>query len=178
MRSTGVLLSCKDRGNRTQRSSDDSLHLLENFLKEHYATPQAKRAAAVYRLYREACEQQQIPAVSQRTFYRVRERKATPDVTAVRLGRRAAYTEQRFFHWLEQTTPRHGERSFALAHLDYTQLDILLVSSVTGKPLEKPWLTLLTDAYSRRILGCFLTYDSPSYRSAMMVLRQCVQRHQ
>jgi putative transposase len=55
---------------------------------------------------------------------------------------------------------------------------MVLVSSVTGQPLGKPWVTFLTDAYSRRILACYLTYDPPSYRSVMMALRICVQRHQ
>lgn len=174
----GLLDHVADRGNRTQRISDASMQMLEQYLKEHYVTPQAKRAAAVYRLYREECVRKSLPPVSQRTFYRVRARFTTSEVTAARLGRRAAYPLQPFFWHLDQTTPRHGERPFAIAHLDHTELDILLVSSVTGKPLEKPWATLLTDAYSRRILACYLTYDPPSYRSAMMVFRQCVQRYQ
>ncbi len=33
------------------------------------------------------------------------------------------------------------------------------------------------DAFSRRILAFYLTYDPPSYRSCMMVLRECVRRH-
>ena len=70
------------------------------------------------------------------------------------------------------------ERPFALAHLDHTELDIELVSSVTGKPLGRPWATFLTDAYSRRILACYVTYDPPSYRSVMMAFRECVKRHQ
>jgi len=52
------------------------------------------------------------------------------------------------------------------------------VSSLTGKPLDRPYATFLTDAYSRQILACYLTYDPPSYRSVMMALRICVQRHQ
>ena len=32
------------------------------------------------------------------------------------------------------------------------------------------------DAYSRRILAVYLTFDPPSYRSCMMALRICVQR--
>ena len=43
--------------------------------------------------------------------------------------------------------------------------------------LGRPWLTLLTDAFSRRILALYLTFDPPSYRSCMMVLRECVRRH-
>ncbi len=173
----GLLDQVALRGNRTRRAPDASMQLLHTFLKEHYATPQAKRAAAVYQLYVSECERVHLPAVSERTFYRERAHFATPDVTAARLGRRAAYREHPYFYSLDQTTPRHGQRPFELAHLDHTELDILLVSSVTGKPLEKPWLTLLTDAYSRRILACYLSYDPPSYRSAMMILRICVQRH-
>jgi putative transposase len=174
----GLLDQVASRGNRTPRAPETSMQLLETYLKDHYATPIAKRAAAVYHLYREACTRQGIPPVSERTFYRVRERSTTPEVKASRLGRRAAYAQQPFFWYLDQTTPRHGERPFALAHLDHTELDVLLVSSLTGKPLAKPQLTMLTDAYSRRILALYVSYDPPSYRSAMMTFRACVQRHQ
>ncbi len=174
----GLLDHVASRGNRTPRAPTSSMQLLETVLQDHYAAPQAKRAAAVYRLYREACARQGLPPVSDRTFYRVRARLATPEVMARRLGRRAAYAEQPFFWQLQQTTPRHGERPFAVAHLDHTALDLVLVSSVTGKPLARPYLTMLSDAYSRRILALYVSYDPPSYRAAMMTLRVCVQRHQ
>ena len=173
----GLLDRVAARGNRNQRIEPASLQLLEAALQAHYAAPQGKSAAAVYRLYREQCLKLGLPPVSQQTFYRVRARFATNEVEAKRHGTRAAYASQPFA-WLDQTTPRHGERPFALAHLDHTELDIVLVSSLTGKPLGKPWVTFLTDAYSRRILACYLTYDPPSYRSVMMALRICVQRHQ
>ncbi len=173
----GLLDRVAARGNRNQRIELASLQLLEAALQEHYTAPQGKSAAAVYRLYREQCLKLGLPPVSQQTFYRVRTRFTTNDVVAKRKGTRAAYASQPFA-WLDQTTPRHGERPFALAHLDHTELDIVLVSSLTGKPLGKPWVTFLTDAYSRRILACYLTYDPPSYRSVMMAFRVCVQRHQ
>ena len=173
----GLLDRVAARGNRNQRIEPASLQLLEAALQEHYASPQGKSAAAVYRLYREQCVKLGLPPVSQQTFYRVRARFTTNEVVAKRRGARAAYASQPFA-WLDQTTPRHGERPFALAHLDHTELDIVLISSLTGKPLGKPWATFLTDAYSRRILACYLTYDPPSYRSVMMALRICVQRHQ
>ncbi|GAC1343323.1 MAG: TnsA endonuclease N-terminal domain-containing protein [Ktedonobacteraceae bacterium] len=173
----GLLDHVAARGNRTQRIEPASLQLLEAALQEHYAAPQGKSAAAVYRLYREQYGKLGLPPVSQQTFYRIRARFTTNEVVAKRKGARAAYASQPFA-WLDQTTPRHGERPFALAHLDHTELDIVLVSSLTGKPLGKPWATFLTDAYSRRILACYLTYDPPSYRSVMMALRICVQRHQ
>lgn len=81
-----------------------------------------------------------------------------------------------WFWELEYRTPRNGSRPFEIAHLDHTQLDIELLHSSTGQLLGKPWLTLLLDAYSRRVLAAYLTFDPPSYHSVMMVLRICVQR--
>jgi putative transposase len=98
-------------------------------------------------------------------------------VVARRRGKRAAYALEPALAYLDQTTPRHGERPFERAHLDHTQLDLMLVSSVTGKPFAKPWVSFLTDAYSRRILACYVTYDPPSYRSVMMVFRKCVKQY-
>lgn len=173
----GLLDRTASRGNRSPRVPDASKELLKEYLSTHYAVPQAKGAAAVYRMYRAEAERQGIPPVGERTFYR--ERKAFEDVgvTATRRGKRVAYALDPALAYLDQTTPRHGERPFERAHLDHTELDIVLVSSVTGKPLARPWATLLTDAYSRRILACYLTYDPPSYRSAMMAFRLCVKRY-
>lgn len=77
---------------------------------------------------------------------------------------------------MKLTTPRHGDRPFEIGHIDHTQLDIELVCSRTGRSLGRPWATVLIDAYSRRILAIYLTFDEPSYRSCMMLLRICVQR--
>ncbi|KDC57244.1 integrase core domain protein [Bordetella bronchiseptica MBORD591] len=63
-------------------------------------------------------------------------------------------------------------------HIDHTQLDIELISSRTGKPLGRLWLTLVVDAFSRRILAIYLTYDPPSYHSVMMAMRDMVRRLQ
>jgi len=119
----GLLDRVAARGNRSPRIPEASRQMLDTYLQTHYALPHAKRAAAVYRLYQQACVQHGIPAVSERTFYRVRARFTTLEVTGTREGRRAAYSVQPFFWQLDQTTPRHGERPFAIAHLDHTELD-------------------------------------------------------
>jgi putative transposase len=78
---------------------------------------------------------------------------------------------------LELKTPRHGDRPFEIGHIDHTELDVEVVCSRTGRVLGRPWMTLLIDAYSRRYLAIYLTFDPPSYRSCMMVLRECVRRY-
>jgi len=52
-----------------------------------------------------------------------------------------------------------------------------LLHSETLKNLGRCWVTFLTDAFSRSLLALYLSYDPPSYRSCMMVLRDCVRRH-
>ncbi len=61
--------------------------------------------------------------------------------------------------------------------MDHTELDIELVSARTGRTLGRPWATFMTDAFSRRLLVVYLTFDPPSYRSCMMALRECVWRY-
>lgn len=94
-----------------------------------------------------------------------------------RQGRRSAYALEPFYFELELKTPRHGDRPFEIGHIDHTELDVELVCSRTGRVLGRPWVTLLIDAYSRRVPAAYLTFDPPSYRSCMMVLRECVRRH-
>lgn len=91
-------------------------------------------------------------------------------------GAKMANQVKEFVSYLAFDTPPHGERPWERGHLDHTQLDDFLVDSETGLVIGRPWLTLLIDAYSRRILAFYLTFDEPSYRSTMMVLRLCVKR--
>lgn len=92
-----------------------------------------------------------------------------------RQGHKAAYAEKEFYWELTPTTPRHGERPLHIAHIDHTELDAEFVCSLTGQDFGRAWATFLTDAFSRR-LAVYVTYDPPSYRSSMMVLRECVRR--
>ncbi len=99
----GLLDKVRERGNRKARVPDASRHLLIEYLTAHYAVPQAKRAAAVYRLYREESLKQGIPPVGERTFYRERASFEEAPVSTVRRGKRAAYASQPFFWYLDQT---------------------------------------------------------------------------
>ena len=57
-------------------------------------------------------------------------------------------------------------------HLDHTQLDIELTDTVGAHKLGPPWMTLMIDAFSRRIPALHVDFEEPSYRSCMMVLRE------
>jgi putative transposase len=88
-----------------------------------------------------------------------------------------AYQEADFVQVLYVNTPVHGSRPFQYVHIDHTQLDLELISSRTGKPLGRPWLSFAVDANTRRILAIYLTFNPPSVESVMMVVRDMVRRH-
>jgi putative transposase len=172
----GLLTQESQRGPRAPLSDPASIALVDEAITRWYATPTAPTQKSVYVRYLQLCEERGIEPVSDRTLYRAIKARAGAELTTARKGRRAGYQEQPFYWHLDQTTPRHGERPWAIAHVDHTELDIELVSSVTSKPLGRPWATFLVDAYSRRLLAAYVTLDPPSYRSCLMVIRQCVQR--
>ncbi|WP_340135492.1 TnsA endonuclease N-terminal domain-containing protein [Bacillus cereus] len=173
----GLIPKSKDRGNRGDKLPLESIELMNEYIEREYETNKQKSMRVVYGSLINACEEKGIIAPSYKTLTNYI--KMRPKVLKVekRKGKRAAYNYNQFYWELELKTPRHGERAFHVCHIDHTELDIELVDSKTKKSLGRPWLTLMTDAYSRRVLSFFLTFDPPSYRSAMMVMRECVRRH-
>ena len=172
----GLLPQVSRRGNRTPKAPQPARELMDTFITEQFETPRQAPAASVYRAYVQECHARNLTALSARAFYYRINQRAGSEQTEKRSGSRAAYQETPWVWELEYMTPRHGMRPFEVVHIDHTPLDIELRCSSTGKLLGKPWATFMTDAYSRRLLAVFLTFDPPSYRSVMMVLRICVQR--
>ncbi len=172
----GLLPHIRDRGNRTPKAPERARHLFDEAIKHLYERPKQQTVHAVHVAYQGACFAEGIQPLSERTFYRRLAAHRGPEQTEQRQGKRAAYPETPW-HWeLLRTTARHGDRPWEVVHLDHTQLDIELVSGF-GQPLGRPWATFLVDAYSRRLLAVYLTFDPPSYRSCMMALRVCVRRY-
>lgn len=173
----GLLPATKKRGNRNAKLPQDTLDLMYEFILNQYETPTQKNMYVVYGELLRECQQRVIMPPSYKTFAGAVHRRPRHEQISKRKGPRAAYVHERFYFELSRTTPRHGDRPFEIGHIDHTQLDVELVSSDHGHNLGRPWATFLVDAYSRRLLAFYLTFDPPSYRSCMMVLRACVQQH-
>jgi putative transposase len=173
----GLLPHISRRGNRHRRLPEATMELTKEFIAKHYENVRQPNRFAVWVRLKSECEAKGISAPTYRTFCREVNNRPRHKQTIKRQGRRAAYEVEEFYYELSATTPRHGDRPFEIGHIDHSPLDLELVCSKTGKGLGRPWLTLMTDAYSRRVLAIYLTFDPPSYRSCMMVMRECVSRH-
>jgi len=170
------LLPQPPAGNSTPKLPHETRDLMKDFIATDYENLRQKTLYASWIALKLACERHGTIAPSLKTFCLAVRSRSGFEQTLKRQGHRAAYDHEDFYWELELTTPRHGDRPFEIVHIDHTELDIETVCSRTGGVLGRPWLTLLTDAFSRRILALYLTFDPPSYRSCMMVLRECVRR--
>ena len=173
----GLLSDIAQRGNATSKLPESTKALMAQIIEADYETLRQKSKRASWLALGLACEERGLIPPSYKTFSLAVRKRPGYEQTLKRQGRRAAYEREAFYWELDLKTPRHGDRPFEIGHIDHTQLDVELVCSMTGRNLGRPWLTIFTDAFSRRFLAFFLTFDAPSYRSCMMVLRQCVLRH-
>ena len=167
----------QNKGNNTSRYSEEDLAFVDQIIEEEYENFKQKNVWSVYEILKTKWkESHRISSVPSHTFLydRIKKRSRYKQ-TKKRKGSRAA--NQFLSPWLiKPTTPRHGDRPFEIVHIDHTQLDIECVCPDTGVNLGRPWVTAMIDAFSRRILAVYITFDPPSYRSCMMILRICVQR--
>jgi putative transposase len=149
---------------------------VDECINEFYEVPDPPTKARLHAQIAEVLELEGYNAVGYTTVISRLGLRDKAALVGAQAGRKMAYQVKEFVSYLAFDTPKHGERPWERAHLDHTQIDLWLVDSETGLPLGRPWLTLLIDAYSRRVLAFWLTFDEPSYRSLMMVLRRCVER--
>ena len=174
----GLIPNVQERGNRTPRFSEQTVKLLTTFIDQEYETHTQKNKREVYGEFENYCKSQGLVDVpSYKTFATAVNRRPRYEQMKKRKGVRAAYLREPMYWELSYDLPRHGDRPFEVVHIDHTLLDVELVDSQTRQRFARPWATFLTDAFSRRLLAVYVTFDEPSYRSCMMILRECVHRY-
>ena len=173
----GLLSKIRERGNRNHKLPLRAKEIMVEVIDELFLSVEQRKLSAVYGDYCLKCEQENLVPASLRTFSEYRRSLDVAETEERRKGKRAAYQVGMFYWKLEYTTPRHGARPFEIAHLDHQEMDVELLHSKTFDNQGRPWLTLLTDAYSRRVLAFSISYEQPSYRSCMLVMKDCVRRH-
>src|SRR6266581_5562585 len=173
----GLLTKYQRAGNPQRKLPDDSIKAMMDYIDNYYETDRQKPIVHSHGQMVKYCEAQGIYPPSYKTYCQEIKKRRGYEQTLKRKGRRAAYQEKAPYLSLDQSTPRHGDFPWQIDHLDHFQPDIQLVSSRTGKVLGKPWATAMSDANCRRIPAVYLSFDPPSHRSDMMVIRECVRRY-
>ena len=171
----GLIPCFKDRGNHRPRFSDELLKLVDRIIETVYCTPTRPNKRHAYDRLRLECEQKGHITPSYTWFTKRIERRSKYSLALTREGKRVAHR----YELIRPGEPNdnHGAFPWDICLTDHTQTDVELVCSETGENLGRPWLSILVDGFSRRILTFVLTFDSPSYRTLMMLARSCVEQH-
>lgn len=164
-------------GNRKPRSSPASLALAEEVIASDWESSRRKWRTMSWGRYSLLAREQGLTPVSYRYFCIMVKARSGHRQAVTRVGEKAAYNQEPHYLHLEWTTPRHGTHPWHVCHIDHTPLPLKFVHSKLSTIVSTVWLTLLTDAHTRKVLAYYLSFDSPSYRSCMMVIRDCVRRH-
>lgn len=175
----GLLPDSGKQGNRTSRVAEDIDCLANDFINTHFLKPPKKTGRCVYRMFLDACKELHptVNAPSYVWFANKLKLLKRERVEEAQSGKRAAYPFQFNEKSLLGLWDSRGDFPFMVCHCDHTQLDVQLVSERTGQLLGKPWMTVLFDATCRAVLAIYVSFDSPSRDSLMMILRDCVERH-
>lgn len=171
------LIPKRRSGNGTPRLDPDSEALMIEVIERKYENIIQPSRRATYGFYLNESDKKALDPASYATFRRRANERDIYKQTLARQGKRAAYKHMEW-HWtLKNDTPQHGSHPFHIVHIDHTEVDLQLNDSITGKNFGRAWLTLMIDAYSRRILAFHLSYNSPSKVACMETVRECVRRY-
>jgi len=174
----GLLPRIHQRGNRTRRLQETVIEIVRQVVETRYLTGEAGTIKRAWGTARLQCQAAGLAPPSERTFSREIKRLVNKvDQVRAREGDKAAYHIEQWVWSLDESTPRHGQRPFELGHIDHTEIDLQLVDPRFERRTRKCWVTAMIDAFSRLVLAVYVTFDDPSYRSDMAVIRECVRRH-
>lgn len=162
-------------GKGKRRISQRVIELIAETAQKHYNTPTRSNKEWCYQDFAAACYAVGEEPCSRRTFGKELSRYSS---VRLREGKRRAYHDERIVHYLDLNEAIHGVRPFQYVHIDHTELQIVLRVPGSKESLGRAWLSLAIDAESRAVVGYYLSFEPPSYRSCMMVLRDIVRRHQ
>lgn len=173
----GLIPKINQRGNRERRIDDEVIKVMDAVIDEHYAVKDSWSITACWGEVTNRCTTNSLLPPSQVAFRNQIKRRRQHDLTVAREGEKAAYSDSEFYWLIDSATPRHGERPFEIGHVDHTQLDLQFRGSRRGEKMGKAWLSVLFDAYTRMVLAWVITFDAPSYRTCMALIRACIERH-
>ena len=153
------------RGNREpfhKGGGAETYRVMALMVDDHYKTTKRPNAKAVWRThYEPRCMSLGLPTLSYQSFLEyIRLKNCPRDVFEKRYGRRAAKLRYKIF---KRRKP--PERPLEEVEVDHCLIDLVVTHPKTGRPMGRPWLTVLIDRATRAILGCHISFEVPSWAS-------------
>ena len=162
------LLPARPSGGRGQiRLREEVRLILDDYIRTSYLTVQKPSLASAIREIRRQCDVAGLhPLPAAKTITRYIHRISGEERLRRREGAKAARERYR----IDKGTIPDAEWPLAMVQMDHTLLPVIIVDDEHRKPINRAWITLAIDVYSRVCLGMHLSLDPPSAMSAGMCL--------
>ncbi len=164
-------------GNRKKRIVDEVDSICQQVINEEYLNREQHSLTFVLKKVihlvaqenslRPKAERLDVPTIS--TLRSVLKNYPKEEVYASRFGQEAARHKYR-----TSIGSTYADKPLSVVEIDHTRLDIIAVDELTGLPVDRPWLTVIIDVFSRCILGFYLCYEPPSHASVAAALKHAI----
>lgn len=164
-------------GNRQRRIPEDLEHIClktinEEFMNREKHTLESVLKVAIHQVAQEnslrpKSEKLKLPTIS--TLKSLLKTIPPEEIYASRYGKEAA--RHKFRTSIGST---FADAPLSVVEIDATRLDIIAVDDLTGLPVDRPWLTVVLDVFTRCILGFYICYEPPSHASVAAALKHAI----
>ncbi|MCE2594113.1 DDE-type integrase/transposase/recombinase [Motilimonas cestriensis] len=144
-----------DAGSR--KLSPEAEAIVSACIEDEYLTKQQKSISILYTEIKRQCRNTGISAPHVNTI-RGRVNQLAEDLKIRR--RFGSKKAQDKLHMNEGAFP-HAEYPLSVIQIDHTLLDIILVDDDHRLPMQRPWITMAIDVYSRLVVGFYISLDPP-----------------
>jgi len=156
-----------DQGNpRTDHQAEE---IINKVIRDVYLNEQSVSVTRSYREVLRQCRKIGIPAPHLSTFRR-RIANIAPSTTAAnREGKKAA----RRFNAIRGSFPG-ADYPYAVLQIDHTMVDIILVDETHRLPIQRPFITIAIDVFSRMVAGYYISFDPPGTLATAMCIANAI----
>lgn len=170
---SGLVKGKRGRKRGTKLLTPEQEAVIDEVLEGDFLSSQSYTPAAVIDLIQTACDEKHVKRPHANT---VRNRIADIPLKR-RLSSRGNSEKAKQLSEPRPGSFPDGSVPLECVQIDHVLLDIKAVDAETRQPIEtRPWLTLAIDAYSRMIVGYFLSFARPSAFAAGVCLYMAMMR--
>ncbi len=137
-----------------------------NFVQNEYFSNRGISIASIYRKTKQWCNNKRIPEPSYYQVYNIIKR--IPE----NLKTYSNMNSKKYAEKYDGIFLRECQRPNEIWQADHTMLDIEVLNE--KNEIERPWLTIVLDDYSRAIAGFRIEFGSPDTERTALVLRQAI----
>jgi putative transposase len=148
------------------RINEHAERVIQDVIKDYYLKPERPTVQKAVREVHSRCVDKHIERPSA-TAIRARIARIPEHVRLMRRGQ--AEKARNKFHPVPGKFPG-ADYPLSVVQIDHTRVDIILVDDVHRKPIDRPWVTVAIDVFSRMTVGYHLSFDAPSTTSVAMCI--------